>query len=530
MPASTQQAAPAISWKTTLGLSALLTLLAALANGQDRNWDLRNYHLYTASALLGGRLHQDIAAAQLQTWHNPTADIPFAWMVQAGWPGWLIALWLALPAFVSVFFALRIMDTCWPAQRSRLRTVMGALTVLTGAAVGPTVGSTFNDAIVGAGALAALWWVIDSQHRRGSWLTWAPAGLLLGLATGLKLTGIIYCGALAVIAVLGGHWRSATTRILAVAIGGVIGGLLTAGPWAWMMWHEHGNPLFPYFNQLFQSPDAQALSYNDRKFIPHGADAWLVLVHLLSGSRRFSESTLADARLLLGLASLLFATFIAKWRRVYIHKAHQPFIPVLVFALASFFAWTVMYGIYRYLYALEALCSVTIVATAFAYWPRRWPHFTLVLMLLALVGLTNRPGWGRDHRFTTPMIQVQFPAFPEDSMVVISSGHPLGHAATFLPSEVPAISVANSFMRPEICTRLQGKAEQRIRTHRGPFFLLRESQNQDADPVADAYQQYGLALTGQCTAVPDSLRAIELCPLQMVRKAPTLCLSPPADR
>jgi hypothetical protein len=517
------------AWTSACFISLLLTVITALVTGQDRNWDLRNYHLYTPSALLSGRFADDIAMAQLQTWHNPAADLPFAWMVHAGWPGWLVSLWLALPAFLSAFFALRIMDACWPAQRGRLRTWMAALTVLTGAAVGPTVGSTFNDAIVGAGVLAALWWVIDSQDRRGSWATWAPAGLLLGLATGLKLTGIFYCGALAVIALIGGHWRSAPARMLAVAAGGILGGLLTAGPWAWMSWQEHGNPLFPYFNQLFQSPDAQALAYNDPKFIPHGADAWLVLVHLLSGSRRFSESTVADARLLLGLAALLFAAFIAA-RRQTAAQGMRAHVLVMVFAWVSFVAWTVMYGIYRYLFALEALCSVAIVATAFAYWPRRWPRFTLVLALLVLIGVTNRPGWGRDHRFTTPMIQVRFPAFPADALVITSSGHPLGHAAAFLPRQVPAISVANNFMRPDTCTRLQARAEQRVRAHTGPLFLLRESQNQDPDPVADAYQRYGLELTGQCSAVPDSLRAIELCPLTMTRQTPTLCPPAAADR
>ncbi|MET0290085.1 MAG: glycosyltransferase family 87 protein [Pseudoxanthomonas sp.] len=511
-------------------MTLLLTVLVALSTGQDRNWDLRNYHLYTPSALLSGRLSDDIAVAQLQTWHNPTADIPFAWMVHAGWPGWLVSLWLAVPAFLAVFFAVRIMDHCWPAQRGRLRTWMAALTALTGAAVGPTVGSTFNDAIVAAGALIALWWVIDSQDRRGIWARWVPAGLMLGLATGLKLTGIIYCGALAAVALIGGSWRGAPLRVLAVAFGGVAGGVLTAGPWAWTLWQEHGNPLFPYFNQLFQSPDALAQPYNDTKFIPHGADAWLVLAHLLSGSRRFSESTLADARLLLGLASLLLAVCVVARRHDADPCTRRPFTILMVFAVVSFGAWTVMYGIYRYLYALEALCSVAIVATVFAHWPRRWPRYTLVLALLALVGLTNRPGWGRDHRFTTPMIQVQFPALPAQAMVITSTGHPVAHAAAFLPRNVPAISVANNFMRPETCTRLQARAEQRIRTHAGPFFLLRERENQEFDPVADAYRHYGLELTGQCSPVPDSLRSIELCALQMARQTPTLCPSSPADR
>lgn len=100
---------PRSAWTVPLLVSLLLVLLATLVQGQDRNWDLRNYHLYTPSALMDGRIEQDIAAAQMQTWHNPTLDFPFAWMVHAGLPGWLVSLWLALPAFIALLFGLR----CW---------------------------------------------------------------------------------------------------------------------------------------------------------------------------------------------------------------------------------------------------------------------------------------------------------------------------------------------------------------------------------------------------------------------------------
>lgn len=274
-----------LAWVVAL----LLVLLALFKQGQDANWDLRNYHLYTPSALLDGRFGDDIAAAQLQTWHNPALDIPFAWMVKAGLPGWLVSMWLALPSFIAILFALRLLDLAWPLGRSATRTVMAGLAAVTGAAVMPSIGTTFNDAVVAAGVMAALWWIADSQGRRHAWATWLPAGLMAGACAGLKLTGALYCIGFIAAALACGPMRGLPLRILALAIGGLAGSALTAGPWALHLWQAHGNPLFPYFNDWFGSVDALPQAYKDGRFIPHGIDALLVPFHLLTDSSRFSE-------------------------------------------------------------------------------------------------------------------------------------------------------------------------------------------------------------------------------------------------
>jgi MFS family permease len=506
------------TWAIPLLTASSLVLLALLKLGQDNNWDLRNYHLYTATAAMEGRLARDVAVAQLQTWHNPALDFPFAWMANHGLPGWLVSLWLALPAVLALALALVMMDRVWPQGRGVARTVAAGLAAVGGASMMPAIGSTMNDAFVAAGMMAPLWWIVDSHERRGVWATWVTAGLLAGLTAGLKLTGAIYCVGFVALALAAGPVRQAPLRLLALAMGGVAGGLVAIGPWAWWLWHEHGNPLFPYFNHWFQSPDAAPLAIRDDRFIPHGMDALLAPVHLLVRNQMFSELKLADPRLLLGMMALLLAS-IARGSR-----GNPLARQLLVFVLASYVAWLLLYGIYRYLVPIELVCSVAIIALLAAWMQgSRWRAAVLLLAALLLFGATKRPNWGRVP-FSTPMVQVRFPALPAGSLVLLAGDQPLGYAVSRLPNEVAAVSLLNNFMNPRACTRLQAGVEARIRSHAGPLLLLRESS--EAARSQQAWREYGLVQSTPCQPVASNLGGLELCPLQRGTPTATLCALP----
>ncbi len=50
------------------------------------------------------------------------------------------------------------------------------------------------------------------------------------------------------------------------------------------------------------------------------------------------------------------------------------------------------------------------------------------------------------------------------------------------------------------------------------MFLLKEVFNQDPDPMAERYRDYGLEKTGKCLNVDDSLKPLELCALEKTRR------------
>src|SRR6202158_5205374 len=95
----------------------------------------------------------------------------------------------------------------------------------------------------------------------------ATAGFPVGLAAGFKLTMAVYCVAF-VLAALVVPRRWPERMAVAGAGGGGIGALVASGPWFAIMWAKTGNPIFPFLNQVFQSPLAMVESYRDASGVP----------------------------------------------------------------------------------------------------------------------------------------------------------------------------------------------------------------------------------------------------------------------
>ncbi|MBA2449294.1 MAG: glycosyltransferase family 39 protein, partial [Chloroflexi bacterium] len=103
---------------------------------------------------------------------------------------------------------------------------------------------------------AAHRWLGD---RRPGWLI--LAGLMAGFALSAKLNALFLLGGLGLallLVVLADRDRAWPARFRALlSFGGAA--LLSGAPWPLFRWVQTGNPVFPFFNHLFQSPLAPAV-------------------------------------------------------------------------------------------------------------------------------------------------------------------------------------------------------------------------------------------------------------------------------
>ena len=242
--------------------------------GLDANWDLRNYHYYNAYAFLTGRRALDVAPGQLQTFLNPLLDLPFFWMAQTWPPVWVgAALGLVHGLNLTLLGVIFIQATRWPDARTRWG--VGMLIVWLGLrAPGflSELGGTMNDDLVSLFVLLPVWLLLRAPASPGAaagdWQV-ALAGCVMGAGVGLKPTVAPF--ALASGVGLLWLWSTARSRgraFLIYGVTGVLGTLATTGFWWWEMWTDYGNPLFPYMNDVFQSPFIPATSYTAIRFVP----------------------------------------------------------------------------------------------------------------------------------------------------------------------------------------------------------------------------------------------------------------------
>jgi len=455
-----------------LVIGALLGGAAALWFGFELDWDLLNYHLYNPHALLSGRGALDIAVAQQQTYHNPTLFIPV----------YLAFKYLSAPLFVFLVGAIQggqmvlvylIAEKVIDRQVPRLSLLVVAALGFLGPVFLAQLGATPADTILSALVLGSLLLILSGlepkhAHRIGRIGLWA--GTLLGVAVALKLTMAIYAVGIGIVLIVCYPPAGRLRLVSAYAGGAAIGFLVAGGFWFLHLWSTFGNPFFPYFNSIFDSPWVQTESFRDLRFMPKSMLEWFIYPFLwLADPYRVWESPFMDIRVVM-LYPVMFLLPLLRWR--WLGRAAPGLRILLVFLALSYVLWITMFSIYRYLAVVEMLASVALFASVVALTERKTWWLLTLLALLGSQFLVNfqRPAssWKLDPNVVTALADL-----PGDAMVVIDGFEPLGYLTLWLSDDIPVIRIRSNFMNPDRKpTLLYRDVKQRIKAHKGPLYLL----------------------------------------------------------
>jgi hypothetical protein len=521
--------------------------------GQDANWDLQNYHFYNPWAWLTGRLYAwDIAAAQLQSYHNPLPDIPFYLMVAADWRPRIIAFVLAIPAGIAAFFLLKLLPLLFRdlSQRERWFATIGAATIgLTSAMGRGVLGSTMNDWVGTALIVAAIWLIVRGLARtpRAPLATGAllASGILCGLATGAKMTFGVFPVGLCVAILLRDPsqrawvWRAVQEAfVFGVAV--LAGTAIAAGPWMWSLWKQFHNPIFPYANGWFKSPWWEASDVLTRVYGPHTFTDWLEFPFRLASppAGYVAELPYTDVRLptLYALALLAGVSWLAeriargtrRIRRAPEAAASMEIWRVVgVFWIVSFALWTDLHSIYRYIIALDLLSGAMIVALLRFLFRPGVVSPAIIVTTAVLVATTTPPDWGRIN-FAHRWLRVTVPPVEKNALVLLTSDSPMAYVLPFFPQDARHLGINNNISDPTRATLLEYTIAQAIREHRGPLYSL----SFPGGSGSGALLAHGVARNpGSCAAVRTNMQTspIELCRLERIADHERSTRSPVVD-
>ena len=357
----------------TGGFFLLASAVWCFVAGKDLNWDFFNYHLYGPHLLLEGRFDRDYFGGGLAGYLNPLVHVPLYLMVRAGWHSLVIAGILTFVHSLNLLLAWQVSDRLLPASQPSRGWYLccGVLLAFASPVFLAEMGSSFADALTSIPVLAALLLLLGEYSKdNGDWRRFAAAGLLLGLATGLKLSNALFAvGATFALLPLVARKRGLGPSVLALVLGGLAGGLLAHGYWSFLLWREFGNPLFPAANNLFQSEDFPSVMFHDRRFLQGDVTDLLTLPFRMLEHRTtiYSEGLAPDIRPLalfvLAAVSLLFG----RWGGQRASAGAAPDVSrrlgfATTFFVACFVLWAVSSRIGRYAMPLWLLAGPLIAA------------------------------------------------------------------------------------------------------------------------------------------------------------------------
>lgn len=511
--------------------------LAALLLGMDANWDLRNYHWYNGWAVLAGRLGRDMVVAQVPSWYAPTLDVPLYLLgtaLSARGAAFVLGALAGLNGVLVMLIAHATLRAP-PVRRALVSLALGAAG-LGGACTISELGTAFNDYVLMLGVLAALLVLVrGAQHLvaeplRPALACAALAGLLLGLSVGLKLTAGIFavglgCAALALPAPPLRRLLVAGTLTFAA----VVAFAISAGPWMAYLQQATGNPLFPFFNNIFQSPLMPPVSFRDDHFVPYGQPlAWLLFPFwMLWDPYRTMEVPFFDLRLGLALLALPLGLLALVWRR---RRGGVAVMPdgllaaaplqarlLLVTGFVTYVAWVLYFCIYRYALALEMLAPLfVVVALCLLPGPQRLRLGLALALVLAAVITVEPADWGRKP-WTQQWVEVAVPPMPDAdrAMVLMAGLEPTSFVVPAFPTAPRYIRVHSNFTGPgKAGFGINDQMRAVVEGHGGPFYVLFQLAR-DTSPE-QSLATFGLAFErAACAHVTTSLEddPIVLCPV-----------------
>lgn len=369
-------------------VATLLALISSYLLGRDVLWDTLHYHWYAGFSAVHDRFAQDYFAAGAAGYVNPYAYVPFYALVASGLPALAVASLLAVAHSVILWLTYELAVCVERDNESHARLVVGGYAVAL-AFLGPIlilqIGSSFAD-ITTATLVVAGWLLVVRAVRAPGAAGVIWGGLILGVATALKATNVVY--AVAGTAMLVWLPRSFAYRVrcgLGYVISGAVGFVVVAAPWALRVHRLFGNPLFPLFNNLLPSPGFPPEPWTSVRFIPGSLleALWRPFAMTEPVAMVYQEARMPDIRY--AVLAVLGAGLLARWLwKRFARRAAPPVtVPAdpgvrVLMALGSalILAWVLWLrtsGNGRYLLPMGSVAAVLIAAILYrglAEWPR----------------------------------------------------------------------------------------------------------------------------------------------------------------
>ncbi len=424
-------------------LFLLISGIVSCHLGNAADWDFLAYHYYSGYAALTGRVGYDLMPAGIQSYLNPILDIIQYALINSfhNFPklvSFILGLYWGFLAFVLYLINNLLFSRSKKLKGLNNIIIFSAVILsVTECTIVSEIGMSFCDIPVAAVILTSLYLLLKSIYifnNKNKFYLLFLSGLFAGIASGLKLTSIIYAVALALTVIILGFdkdFKKYLSKIIILLAGMSLGFLATNGYWMYILYKNFGNPMFPLYNEIFKSNLYSYLNYHDYRFINHnlanivaGPVIWTMGKSFVSDLYFFDLRHCASYFILLGF---LIRTFYLLSKRQYL-KLRQNImsICIMIFCIISYFIWVYNFGILRYLMPVLALSGTVIMIFVSELIPFLKSKKIALIILTSLFLILNynydSPKWGRINQLPE-IVDYKF----KDNSVVYMYGKPASY-------------------------------------------------------------------------------------------------------
>ncbi|MEW6450469.1 MAG: glycosyltransferase family 39 protein [Pseudomonadota bacterium] len=522
-----------VSWRLYLPLLVVCGAgILSVALGPDNNWDLRYYHLYAPWAYLHDRYLHDIGPAQSQGFFNPAADFLFYALISSSLnetPRLIAFIMGAVHGINAVLVLAIARHVLRPARVAERATLIAAafLIGISGAGFVSLLGTTTNDlihSIFALGALLCLLKAFEAAPEPAAWRLFAWSGLLAGIGVGLKYTAVIFMPGLGLIALIVAARRKNAGALIAFGAAALLGFLAIAGHHLFTLWRDFGNPVFPWLNQVFQSPYYEPEPIRDSRFLPH--DFWQAIAYPLYWTRTtrylVTEMSLRDWRdaiayiaIAAGVLKLAVDHLSDRHRRSGARPQTRGLGLIFIFVTVSFFLWELSFGIYRYAVAIEMLSGVIAMGALIWLFENSRVRIMAAIALLAMAATTTvYPDWGRGQ-YGERYVDVRVPQLPANSVVLVATLNPVAYFIPFAEPTAQYLGIENNYLELSQNNKLASEVRRIMQTPGKPKFVLSVGEF-DSSKLNTLLGRFGLRLSASpCRPIWSNLQEDELslCPV-----------------
>ena len=428
----------------------------SLILGRDVNWDFANYHYYSAWALFHNRIGFDIMPGGIQSYLNPLIDLPLYFMIKFFNNNVLIislyqSIWYSLSLFLAYKICFLIFKDNWRYVFIVPSMLIGATGILAIWGIGISCGD-INMAVYILFAIYLFLKNLYNDNSKNRSVLIFIASLILGIATGLKMTNsMCIFGILSAEILLSKRFQNPIKIIIITITGVAIGYVLTAGWWHYLLWQKFGNPVFPYYNNIFHSPFANDTSCMDIRHLQHHSDVLMYLYFPFyfcfnDHNNLVMESKFIDFRSVVFYISVLFIMFVNFILPKLTDKNNEYFkylnsiinIDILNFLtlqiLFVYIYWLNAFGTLRYLTFLEFLsgiyASLLIVYITLIFQSKKIMTAGVTILTLVILFTTKYCCYYTKYPIDFKQLKNEKYIYcenfnlPDDSLLLYLGGHP----------------------------------------------------------------------------------------------------------